>query len=436
MTLLRAAITLYRLLWWAALPLVLVYLWRRGRRDPDYRRHWNERFGGGAVPSGAVWVHAVSLGEMRSAVPLVHGLLDRGETVVTTHLTPAGRRAAHAAFGPEIAAGRVIPRYLPFETHHAWARVLRRARPKLVIALEIEIWPGMIAALHRAGVPLVLANSQVPEASLPRARRLARILGHPVALVPLVLAKSERHADRFRALGAPRVQVCGELRFDQAIPPAQIAGAAALRPALGGRPVVTLASVVAGEEDTYLDALSRLRAALPVAPLAVWVPRAPELFDATADRLAAAGLRVARRSTALDGALAATQDLSGIDVALGDSFGEMFFYLALGDVAVVGGGFVPKGAHNIIEPLALGRPVLVGPSVWTIEYPGQEAMAAGVVTLCTDAAALATALADQLTDRLADPGDDAAMAAFLDAHGGATARTLAALAPLLEGDGT
>ncbi len=430
---LRAAIFLYRLLWWPAMPLLLGYLWLRGRRDLDYRRHWSERFGGGPVLRDAVWVHAVSLGEMRSAVPLVRALLDRGERVMTTHLTPAGRRAAQTAFGPEIAAGRLVARYLPLETHLAWARVLRRARPKLVLALEIEIWPGMIAALERAGVPCVLVNSQVPGRSLPRARRLARSLGHPVALVPLVLAKSEPHAARFRALGAPRVAVCGELRFDQPVPAAQTEAAARLRIGLQ-RPVVTLASVVAGEEALYLDALARLRGRFPVPPLAVWVPRAPELFDVTAERLGAAGLRVARRSALLDGALrlSASGSLADVDVLLGDSFGEMFFYLALGDAAVVGGGFVPKGAHNIIEPLALGRPVLVGPHVWTIEYPGEEAMAAGVVTLCHDAQDLARALATRLQ---ASQGDVPSMQAFLAAHSGATARTLAALELYLEGSG-
>ena len=427
---LRSAIFVYRLLWWPALPFVLGYLWLRGRRDPTYRRHWGERLGGGPVLPGAIWVHAVSLGEMRSAVPLVRALLDRGERVVTTHLTPAGRHAAEAAFGPEIAAGRLVVRYLPVETHQAWARVLRAGRPKLVLALEIEIWPGMIAALEGAGVPLVLVNSQVPGRSMPRAGRLARILGHPVALVPLVLAKSDRHAARFRALGAPRVSVCGELRFDQPVPQGQTDAAARLRAGLG-RPVVTLASVVAGEEALYLDALARLAAK----PLVVWVPRAPELFEATAERLVAAGLRVVRRSAVLDSGLRA-EDPGGVaqaDVLLGDSFGEMFFYLALCDVAVVGGGFVPKGAHNIIEPLALGRPVLVGPHVWTIEYPGEEAMAAGVVTLCRDAGALSEALAARLEP---GPGTQDRMAAFLAEHAGATERTLAALAPWLEGGGT
>ncbi|MDR5651581.1 3-deoxy-D-manno-octulosonic acid transferase [Ruixingdingia sedimenti] len=430
---LRLALTAYRLGWWLALPLVRAYFRRRARRDPRYGQHMDERLGGGPVLEGAVWVHAVSLGEMRSAVPLVRALLDRGARVVTTHLTPAGRAASEAAFGPEIAEGRLLARYLPLEQGRYWRRLYARARPRLWLVLEIEIWPVMIAEAAKAGVPLYLVNSQIPAKSWPRAQRLARWIGHPLRGVSGVLAKSARHAERFRALGAPGVSVGGELRFDQPIPPAQPAAAAALAPLLAGRPVVTLASVVAGEEDLYLDALSRLRERVP-GLLAVWVPRAPELFDATAGRLTAAGLRVARRSAALDAALHAPDPaaLAGADILLGDSMGEMYFYLALAQAVVVGGGFVPKGAHNIIEPLALRRPVLTGPHVWTIEYPGQEAQAEGVLTICPDAAALADRLAVLLTDPAAQAQAADRAEAFFAAHAGAAARTLARIAPLLE----
>lgn len=433
---LRLLVGLYRLAWYPALPLVLGYFLWRGRQDRGYLRHWNERLGAGPAPDGAVWVHAVSLGEMRSAVPLVRALLARGERVVTTHLTPAGRAAAEAAFAAEIAAGQVTVRWLPLDAGFAWARLLRRVRPKLMLALEIEIWPGMTDACRRAGVALVLANSQLPARSFARDRRAAGWIGHPVGWVPLVLAKSGLQAARFRALGAPRVEAAGELRFDQPVPEAQLAAAAALRPALAGRPVVTVASVVAGEDATYLAAFRALRDA-GLRPLLVYVPRAPERFEATAALLAAQGLGVLRRSQALGPGLEPRPgaDLAAADVLLGDSFGEMYFYLALGDLAVVGGGFVPKGAHNVIEPLALGRPVLVGPHVWTIEYPGQEAMAAGVVTLCADAEALGAAL----RGLLAEPARMAAQAAearrFLAAHAGATARIMAALAPLLGREG-
>ena len=431
---LRLALLAYRVGWYAALPLAGVYLWRRGRRDAAYARHWDERLGGGPGMGGAVWVHAVSLGEMRSAVPLVRALLGRGERVVTTHLTPAGRRAAEDAFGPEIADGRVTVRYLPVETGAAWRRLWRKGRPKLGLVLEIEIWPVMILEAARAGVPLWLVNSQVPARSLPRARRLARLLGHPVAAVSGVLAKSERHAARFRELGAPDVRACGELRFDQPIPQAQLDAAAALAPALEGRRAVTFASVVAGEDDTYLAAIARLRA-LPAPPLAIHVPRAPERFDESAARLEAAGLRVLRRSEWLDAALAGDgAALAGADVLLGDSMGEMWFYLALAQVVVVGGGFVEKGAHNVIEPLALARPVLVGPHVWTIEYPGVEAEAAGVMEICADARALGDRLAALLADPQAAAAARARAAAFHSDHSGATARSLAVLAPILDGE--
>ncbi|MDO9525461.1 MAG: glycosyltransferase N-terminal domain-containing protein [Gemmobacter sp.] len=430
---LRCVLAVYGLLWRLGLPLVRLYLRNRGQRDPRYLDHWDERFQAGPGLPDAVWVHAVSIGEMRSAVPLIRALLDRGERVVTTHLTPAGRQAAHAAFGPEIAAGRVLVRYLPAEVRAVWTAFYARHRPKVWLVMEIEIWPIMIDEAARARVPLFLANSQVPGKSWPRARALGRWIGHPVSRVAGVLAKSDRHAERFRALGARDVQVAGELRFDQPVPPAQVTAGQTLRDALA-RPVVTLASVVAGEEALYLDAILQVQdrargLGMPV-PLFVWVPRAPELFDDSFAMLAAAGQRVMRRSkvlgTALDGDLPADTD-----ILLGDSFGEMYFYLSLGDLAVVGGGFVPKGAHNVIEPLALRKPVLVGPHVWTIEYPGEEARAAGVLEICADAGALAARI-DVLTR---DAAARAALAvkadAFFATHAGAVARMMAALAPML-----
>jgi 3-deoxy-D-manno-octulosonic-acid transferase len=429
---------LYRLLWYPALPVVLAYFRLRGRRDAAYARHWGERFGRGAPgPRGAVWVHAVSLGEMRSALPLVRALLDRGERVLTTHLTPAGRRAAEAAFGPEIAAGRMQARYLPLEFGWAWRRFLRRHAPRLGLVLEIEVWPVMLDEARRAGLPLYLANSQYPERSFRRDAWLARRIGHPVALAAGVLAKSEGQAERFRALGARHVQVCGELRFDQPLPPAQLAAAAALRPVLDARPVVALASVVEGEEEVYLAACRAAQADADARgaarPLFLHIPRAPERFATSGDWLESQGQCVARRSRVLDDQLQArdADAMARADILLGDSMGEMYFYLALADLAVVGGGFVTKGAHNIIEPLALRLPVLVGPHVWTIEYPGQEAMAAGVVTRCPSP----DALTEALIRLLAEPGrmgDGAARAeAFVAAHSGATARIMAAIAPHL-----
>jgi 3-deoxy-D-manno-octulosonic-acid transferase len=411
---------LWSALWHLGLPFVLVYLWKRSRKDPLYAQHLAERFGRYRQrPKGAVWIHAVSLGEMRSAVPLVRALLDRGETVVTTHFTPAGRREAQRVFAAEIAAGRLAVVWVPFETTWAYAGFFRAFRPRAGLVMEIEIWPRMIFAAKGAGVPLFMCNAQYPTKSMARDAKLSLrhklMQGYAGAFV-----KSDLQATRFAGVGVRNIMVTGELRFDQPVPPALVAAAGVVRPALAGdRPVITFASAVEGEDDLYLDAITAALAH-PSRPFVVYVPRKPERFDEVAGMLAARGLRFLRRSQALDGALA-LRDGGSADVLLGDSLGEMYFYIALADRVVTGGGFTPHGAHNIIEPLALKRPVIVGPEIHTIEYPAVEAIEAGVCLRVETAEALTEALTGWQ-----GPGPDV-IDAFFAAHSGATARTLAAL---------
>jgi len=427
---------LWSLLWHLGLPVVLVYLWRRGRKDPLYAQHLSERFGRyrQRLP-GATWVHAVSLGEMRSAVPLIRALLDRGDTVVTTHFTPAGRREAERIFVAEIAAGRMAAVWVPFETAWAYAGFFHAFRPRAGLVMEIEIWPRMIFASRNAGVPLFMCNAQYPTKSMARDAKFA--LRHKLMQAYAgAFVKSDLQAQRFASVGVPNITVTGELRFDQPIPPAQVAAARTLRPLLAGdRPVLTFASAVEGEDDIYLDAITTALKD-PSRPFVVYVPRKPERFDEVAGMLAARGLKAIRRSAILDPALSPKNLPSpswggdgggghpasqGSDILLGDSLGEMYFYLALSDRTVTGGGFAPHGAHNIIEPLALKRPVIVGPEIHTIEYPAVEAIAAGVC--------LRVKTPEELTQALTDwsgPGPEA-IEAFFKAHSGATQKTLAAL---------
>ena len=422
---------LWSLLWHLGLPVMLLYLWRRGRKDPLYAQHLAERFGRYRqhLP-GAVWVHAVSLGEMRSAVPLIRALLDRGETVVTTHFTPAGRREAERVFGPEIAAGRLAAVWVPFETSWAYAGFFCAFRPRAGLVMEIEIWPRMIFAARKAGVPLFMCNAQYPTKSMIRDAKLS--LRHKLMQSYAgAFVKSDLQAQRFAGVGVRNIHVTGELRFDQPIPPHLVAVAETLRPSLAGvRPVITFASAVEGEDNLYLDAITTALAH-PSHPFIVYVPRKPERFDDVAGMLIKRGLNAIRRSTALDATLApglpppargrTGEGVAPPDILLGDSLGEMYFYIALSDRVVTGGGFTPHGAHNIIEPLALKRPVIVGPEIHTIEYPAVEAIAAGVCLRVETAEALTKALTDW-------PGPEpAAIQAFLAAHSGATQRTLAAL---------
>jgi 3-deoxy-D-manno-octulosonic-acid transferase len=421
----------YALLWAAALPVVLAYLWRRGRRDALYWQHPGERFGfyARSLP-GSVWVHAVSLGELRSAVPLIRALLDRGQTVVTTHFTPAGRREALAVFAADIAAGRLCPVWVPLEYDWVYRRFFRAFRPLCGLVMEIEIWPRMIASAHRRGVPLFMCNAQYPLKSLERDRARAPIRAELMTGFAGAFVKSDLQAARFAGVGVQGIAVTGELRFDQPIPGAQLQAGLHARTWLGAaaRPVVALASVVEGEDPLFIAAIGAAQAAHAAAglepPLFLYIPRAPEHFDAVAGLLAQAGLATLRRSDGFDAAFAPVGTPPGpLDVLLGDSLGEMYAYLAMSDRVVVGGGFTPKGSHNISEALSLGKPVMSGPDIHTIEYPAMEALDARVLTRLEDEAALRAALAP---DHAADP-PPARIAAFFAQHSGAVAKTLAAL---------
>lgn len=405
----------YTALWAVLLPFAILYLFWRGRRDPLYRAHIAERFGRyPARAKATVWVHAVSLGELRSAVPLIRRLLDAGEDIVTTHFTPAGRREAMAVFAPEIAAGRVHVVWVPLEFTWVFRRFFAAFRPKYGLVMEIEIWPVMIRAARANKVKLFACNAQYPLKSFARDKEKSKWRMEVTGLLAGAFVKSDLQRDRFEAANTPNIHVTGELRFDQQIPAAQVKAGEAAKAAIN-RPTITITSVVKGEDAGFIDAIK----AHP-GTLFIYVPRAPERFEETCDMLTSAGLRVARRSDILDADLA-MKTATDVDVILGDSMGEMYFYLALCDQAIIGGSFVPKGAHNISEPLALSKPVILGPHTWTIEFPFVEAQAAGVAHQVPDIAALCAYLTN------GTPPATATVAAFFATQSGAVDRTLKAI---------
>lgn len=419
----RLFLGLYGALMRLGRPLIWRYFRRRADADAAYGAHLEERRGEGAPFDADIWVHAVSLGEMKSAEPLVAMCLDAGCRVLTTHATPAGRRAAEDAFAGAIEAGQMAVRYAPVDLASFWNSFFQRYLPRVGLVMEMEFWPAMIEASRHAECVICLTNSQVPGKSFARARRMARMLGHPIARAATVFAKSEPMAERFRMLGAQDVRVMGETRFDIAPPSGQVDAGAALA---DGRPVLTLASVVAGEEEIYLRLALDLLAD-PIPPRIIWVPRAPELFDATVARLRAAGLHAVRRSEFYGDDLKPVASMDDVQVLVGNSLGEMFFYLSPANAVIVGGGFVEKGAHNVIEPLSLGKPVLTGPHVWTIEFPGVEAAAAGVLTVVAHPEELHDAVRRAMTE-----GGPAAKA-FHGENAGASRRIFKAVKQILDG---
>ena len=447
----------YRAAWVLGLPAALAWLWRRGRREPAYRQHLSERLGTVAPRRDRpVWMHAASLGELRGAAPLIRALCAAGFPVRLTTLTPAGRAAARQLADEDACRGRMDVVYAPLELGSCVDRFIARTGPRCALMVENDSWPVLLVRARCAGLRLAMVNAQYSDRSLQRDQRLWGFRHRLFAAYDLVLAKSERHAARFRDAGSAEVVVAGETRFDVPPPETQVRAAAALAARWGlepgSRPVFAVASAVQGEESLWLDALQALRERSRddgrPAPLFVLVPRSPQRFDALAQALEARGWRFQRRSRCLDEHLQAlppqrvaangvvggandTKDAAADpappELLLGDSLGEMFFYLALADVVAVGSSFLPAGSHNVIEPLALGKPVVVGPVTWTIEFPAVEALQAGVLHQEPTPQALVERVLELLGGGAQAETARRAAAAFCQAHHGAAARHLETL---------
>ena len=441
----RLAIALYQAIWRILLPVFLAFLWQRGKREPLYRQFLGERWGKVKTSlKNPIWIHSASMGEIRGAAPLVHALLAAGYPVLVTTLTPAGRTAAHKLLESAIAQGQAQVAYLPFELSGAVKRFIRHVQPRCAMMTEIDTWPVLLNTIRSVGLPLCMANAQYPKKSIERDQK--RWWGFRAKLFPayqLVMCKSETHAERFRQVGCARVEVVGETRFDLPVSAPQIAAAShwvvQWQLGLAQRPVIAFASAIEGEDEQFIEAMQLIQQSLADAgrnkPFFVYVPRSPQRFDAVHNLFLLAGLKTLRRSQVFGTSWQLQPraiDIQATDVFLGDSLGEMYFYLALSQAVVVGASFVPLGAHNIIEPLALKKPVMVGPSIWGIEYPGVEALAVGVLQQHMNIPDLSKALVHLLTAPGAYALAMAGAESFHAQHAGATAKHMAVFTPWLQ----
>ena len=414
---------IYTLLWWIVLPLIPLRLWWRGRREPGYRERVGERFGlyaGAPHPRGVVWIHAVSLGETRAVAPLIERLQREmpQRPILLTHMTATGREAGRALFGD-----RVLQAWLPYDIPFAMKRFVAHFSPRAGLLVETELWPNLTAIATRADTMLLLINARLSERS---ARAYGRVpsLSRPLfGALAGSAAQSDADADRLRGLGAHDVAVTGNLKFDIAIPARIHEDAIALRTQFGiARPVLVLASTRDGEEALLLDALAR--ASMPSAALIVIVPRHPQRFDGVAAMLDARRVPYARRS-------GNAPISAGVRVVLGDSLGEMLAYYAAADVAFVAGSLLPLGGQNLIEPIAVGVPTLIGPYMFNFEQASDAAVAAGAAVRVRDADAVFATAARLFADTGERERMRARAATFMDAHRGAIDRLWAWLAPRL-----
>ncbi len=400
-----------------AAPFLLLKLWWRGRREPGYRRRIGERFGHyrETPPEHPVlWMHAVSVGEARAGAALARALLaaNPGSEMLVTCTTAAGRDALKELHGESV---RVA--WLPYDYPGAVRRFLEHFRPRLGVLMETEIWPNLLGACASYGVPVLLANARMSEKSARGYESWLGLARPAFASLAAVCAQSEEDARRLRALGAQRVEVAGNLKFDSTPDEAKRAAGKAWRERIG-RPVLLLASTREGEEKMLLDAMP------PWEGLLLIVPRHARRFDEVAALSAKDGFPAARRSRG-------EAPRPGDRVYLGDTMGEMDFYCAAADVAVIGGSFVPRGGQNLIEACAAGVPVVLGPSMFNFAEATRFALAAGAAVQAADAPG---ALREALR-LLSDPAErkkmGAAGNALCEAHRGATQKHLAACVQLL-----
>jgi 3-deoxy-D-manno-octulosonic-acid transferase len=412
---------LYTLLWYLALPLIPLRLWWRGRKEPGYRDHVGERFGryGSAVPKRPiVWIHAVSLGETRAAAPLIARIASAypSATILLTHMTATGRAAGHAMH-----ADRVVQSWLPYDVPFAVRTFLSHFSPAIGLLVETELWPNLVARAHAQRVPLYVVNARLSERSAARYRHARGATRAMLSKLAGVAAQSDADAARLADLGAPSPIVTGNLKFDLAVPAAARELGLRLRDRFGAtRAVLLAASTRDGEEALLLDAIAK--DALPAGTLTVIVPRHPQRFDEVAQLLHARGVAFVRRS-------ADTPVPADVAFVVGDSLGEMIAYCEAADVVFVGGSLLPLGGQNLIEPIAVGRPTLVGPHTFNFSEATDNAIAAGAARRVDDADALLATARELLLDSRERAAMRERALAFHASHRGATDRLWSWLEP-------
>jgi len=415
----------YSAVMYALVPVMLYHLVWRGLRDRNYFRRWSERFGwyGGTPLRESLWVHAVSVGEVNAAAPLVDALRAAypDTAIVITTTTPTGSARVQALWGE-----RVRHLYLPYDLPGAVRRFLRHAGPRLALVMETEIWPNLYLGSNARGIPLMLINARLSQRSARGYRPVLPLIRLAMGKVDLIAAQTEADARRLGAVGAhaARIRIVGNLKYDLRLPDGLDAQARRWRSAWGSaRPVWIAASTHEDEEPLVLDVHAALRQRFPDL-LLLWAPRHPERFAAVAEQAQQRGLRVHTRSE---------RELAdaGTECFVLDSMGELLAFYAAADVAFVGGSLQAIGGHNVLEPAALGVPSVVGPHTFNFVEATTLLRDEGALLQVDDVGDLQLAIAMLLDDAPRRRAMGAAGRLTVERERGALARTMQLIAELL-----
>ena len=403
---------------------VAAYWLFRGLVKRSYRERTGQRFGIGYPQlDRCIWVHAVSVGEVQAAVPLIRAISKRfpDHNMLVTTVTPTGAARVSAVFGDT-----VTHCYIPFEMPIAVDRFFESLNPELALIMETEIWPNLYQGCGVRDIPLILVSARISPRSVDSYRRFLPLFRNTLSHGIIIAAQSEADADRFRSLGASPVRtwVTGNIKFDIELPPGMAQKGKEFRQhTFGDRPVWIAASTHDQEEQQVLSAHRRLLERYPDL-LLVLVPRHPERFAAVGDMIDKEQLEKVRR-TEQRSCDASTR------VFLGDTMGEVPLFYAASDVAFVGGSLVQIGGHNMLEPAALGLPVISGPHVYNAQDIADMFIELGACHIVHDSSELAVAV-DQLLSSPADARERGNKAQeIVQRNRGALAHLLGLLEPLI-----
>lgn len=416
----------YNLLTYLLLIPFFVYWVFRGLGNRAYLDRLGQRFGFGLPElERSIWVHAVSVGEVQAAAPLIRALAERfpDHEILVTTVTPTGAARVKALFGDSVHHA-----YVPFEFPHAVSALFRRARPSAALVMETEIWPNLYRGCGVRGIPLILVSARISPKSVPGYRKLLPLIRETLSHGIIIASQSEQDADRFLSLGANPERTCvmGNIKFDLQHDEGVVTQGQAERARLfGERPVWIAASTHEGEEEIVLDVHEALRARHDDL-LLVLVPRHPERFAAVRELIRRRGFSLVSRSEGRAAGEAV--------VFLCDTMGEVPVFYAASDVAFVAGSLVPIGGHNLLEPAALGVPIVTGPHNFNAQDIADLLISMGACLRVEGPAELIDAVSELLTN----PDEAARMGRagqqVLEENRGALQRLLVLLEPLLDSD--
>ena len=416
----------YAILTYLLAPVLIGHLYWRGISNPAYRQRIGERFGRSShrIDTSSIWVHAVSVGEVQAAATLIRALLKRypDRQLIVTTMTPTGAERVRDLFGDA-----VIHSYVPYDLASAVRHFFDWARPELVIIIEKEIWPNLFRECGLRKIPLVLASARISTRSARRYRHLVGLFGETLSHGIIIAAQSEIDASRFQSLGVnpERIHVTGNIKFDfdldSSVPEL---GAAFRTEHAPGRLIWVAASTHGDEEQRVLAAHKQVLGSFPDA-LLLLVPRHPERFIQVAALINKAGLAGVTRSSGRS----CTVDDS---VYLGDSMGELMTFYAAADVAFVGGSLVPRiGGHNLLEPAALGLPLLTGPYFFNAPEITDLMIADGAAQVVNDSAEIAARITALFSDPAERQRRGSAGQSVVDNNRGTLQRVLELIEPLM-----